>query len=106
MIAQDYPVTLACDVLGCARSSYYHQASERADEVALNAAIKAVAAEWPTYGYRRVTAQLRRQEWRVNHKRVQRLMRLMGIQVKTRGKKRRTTNSEHDFPRHPNLVRD
>lgn len=104
MLAQDYPVTMACDVLGCARSSYYQQPTQRADEVELRAAIKAVAGEWPTYGYRRVTAQLRRQEWRVNHKRVQRLMRLMDIQVKTKGKKRRTTNSEHDLPRYPNLV--
>ena len=106
MLDQDYPVTLACDVLGCARSSYYHQPTERADEAELRAAIKAVAAEWPTYGYRRVTAQLQRQDWAVNRKRVQRLMRLMDIQAKTKRKKRRTTNSEHDFPRHPNLVRD
>ena len=104
MLAQDYPVTMACDVLACARSSYYHQATERPDEAELKAAIKAVAAEWPTYGYRRVTAQLRRQDWSVNHKRVQRLMRLMDIQAKTKGKKRHTTNSEHDFPGYPNLV--
>ena len=106
MLAPDYPVAMACDVLGCARSSYYHQPAERADEVELRATIKAVAAEWPTYGYRRVTAQLQRQEWRVNHKRVRRLMRLMDIQAKTKRKKRRTTNSEHDFPRYPNLVQD
>ena len=106
MLDQDYPVTLACDVLGCARSSYYHQPTERADEAELRAAIKAVAAEWPTYGYRRVTAQLQRQDWAVNRKRVQRLMRLMDIQAKTKRKKRRTTNSEHDFPRYPNLVQD
>jgi len=104
MLAQDYPVTLACDVLGCTRSSYYHQPTQQADEVELRAAIKDVAAEWPTYGYRRVTAQLQRQDWAVNHKRVQRLMRLMDIQAKTKRKKRRTTNSEHDFPRYPNLV--
>jgi putative transposase len=106
MLAQDYPVTLACDVLGCARSSYYHQPTERADEAELRAAIKAVAAEWPTYGYRRVTAQLQRQDWAVNRKCVQRLMRLMDIQAKTKRRKRRTTNSEHDFPRYPNLVQD
>jgi len=63
-----------------------------------------VAAEWPTYGYRRITAQLHRQGWQVNHKRVQRLMRLMGLQAKIKRRKRRTTNSEHDFPRYPNLV--
>ena len=63
-----------------------------------------MAAEWPTYGYRRITAQLHRQGWQVNHKRVQRLMRLMGLQAKIKRRKRRTTNSEHDFPRYPNLV--
>ncbi|RLC84188.1 MAG: hypothetical protein DRI79_13215, partial [Chloroflexi bacterium] len=67
--------------LNCGRISavvYYHQGTQRADEAELRAAIKAVAAEWPTYGYRRITAQLHRQGWQVNHKRVQRLMRLMG----------------------------
>jgi len=32
MLAQDYPVTIACDILDCAKSSYYHQAIERARE--------------------------------------------------------------------------
>jgi putative transposase len=106
MLAQDHPITVACDVLDCPRSSYYHQATERLDEAKLKADIKAVAADWPTYGYRRVTAQLRRQDWLVNHKRVQRLMQEMDTQAKTKRKKRRTTNSEHDFPRYPNLVQD
>ena len=104
MLAQDYPITVTCEVLGCARSSYYHQVTERPDETELKVAIKTVAAEWPTYGYRRITAQLQRQGWLVNHKRVQRLMRLMNIQAKTKRQKRRTTNSEHDFPRYPNLI--
>jgi putative transposase len=106
MLVQEVPVTLACDLLGCARSSYYHPPIQESDEIVLKAAIKAVAAEWPTYGYRRVTAQLRRQGWTVNHKRVQRLMREMGLQVKITSRKRRTTNSEHGFPRYPNLVQD
>ena len=105
MLSQDYSVMLACDLLDCARSSYYHRV-EPPDDTALKAAIDAVAAEWPTYGYRRVTAQLRRQEWEVNHKRVQRLMGEMGLSVKIKGKGRKTTNSEHHFPRYPNLVQD
>jgi putative transposase len=105
MLAPDYSITLACDLLDCPRSSYYYQGEQR-DEEKLKAAIKAVIAEWPTYGYRRVTAQLRRQEWLVNHKRVQRLMQEMDLQAKTKRRKRRTTNSEHDFPRYPNLVQD
>ena len=56
MLRSDYPVTMLCDLLQCARSSYYRQ-----DETDLEQAIESVTADWPTYGTRRVTAQLRRQ---------------------------------------------
>ncbi len=72
----------------------------------LRAAIREVVGQWPRYGYRRVTAQLRRRQWVVNPKRVRRLMRLMTLQQKTKAKKCRMTNSVHDFPRYPNLVQD
>lgn len=103
MLGQEYPVTMACDVLGCARSSYYHRAGQPGDKE-VKRAIQTVAGEWPTYGYRRVTAQLRRQGWTVNRKRVGRLMRSMGLQVKARRKTHKTTDSAHNFPRYPNLV--
>ena len=106
MLSRDYPITVTCKVLDCTRSSYYYEVTEPSDETKLKQAIKDVAADWPTYGYRRVTAQLRRQEWLVNHKRVQRLMGSMDIQARIKRKKRRTTNSDHDFPRYPNLVQD
>ena len=106
MLSEEYPVRVACEVLGMTRSSYYYQPIELPDEAELKAAIKEEAAVWPTYGYRRITEQLRRGEWVVNHKRVHRLMRLMGIQARIRRKKRRTCNSDHDFPRYPNLVLD
>jgi putative transposase len=106
VLAEEYPVKVVCEALGVSRSSYYYQPVESPDEAVLREAIKETAAEWPTYGYRRITKQLQRDEWVVNHKRVRRLMRLMGIQAKIRRKKRRTTNSEHEFPRYPNLVLD
>jgi transposase InsO family protein len=106
MLAEEYSVKVVCEVLGVTRSSYYYQPVESPDEAKLRAAIKKTAGEWPTYGYRRITEQLRRGEWVVNHKRVQRLMRLMDIQAQIKRKKRRTTNSEHNFPRYPNLVLD
>ena len=62
MLTQDYPVTLVCDTLGMARSSYYHQAAEAPEE----AKLKETAAEWPTYGCRRMTEQLNRRGWAVN----------------------------------------
>ena len=105
MLSDDYSVSLACDLLECSRSSYYYQPKLK-DETEVKSAIESVAAEWPTYGYRRVTKQLHRQEWVVNKKRIQRLMREMGLQVKIKRKARKTTNSEHDSPRYPNLVQD
>lgn len=105
MLSGGYPKSVICSVLDCVRSSYYYQAKEP-EETELKAAIEAVAAEWPTYGYRRVTEQLRRQGWVVNHKRVGRLMREMGLQAKIKPKKRKTTSSQHSFPRYPNLVEE
>lgn len=106
MLAQDYPVTVVCAVLEIARSSYYYQPRVAPDEARLRAAIKQTAAQWPTYGYRRITAQLRRGPWQVNRKRVQRLMGDMSLQAHIKRRKRRTTHSEHAFPRYPNLVVD
>jgi len=105
VLADDYPVSLLCDLLACPRSSYYYQ-PQLPDETEVKSAIEEVVIEWPTYGYRRVTKQLRRKGRTVNKKRVQRLMRGMGLSVKTRRKARKTTNSQHDFPRYPNLVQD
>lgn len=105
VLADDYPVSLLCDLLACPRSSYYYQPTLQ-DETEVKTAIEEVVIEWPTYGYRRVTKQLRRKGRTVNKKRVQRLMRGMGLSVKTKRKARKTTNSQHDFPRYPNLVQD
>jgi transposase InsO family protein len=102
-MAEDYPVTLLCQVLQVPRSSYYYRPAER-DEQPLKEAISELAAQWPTYGYRRITAELQAAEWVVNHKRVARLMDEMGLQVPAKRKKRWTTDSRHDWPRYPNLV--
>ena len=105
MLAERYPVSVVCDALGSARSSYYYQ-SQPVEGTKLKAAIESLAANWPTYGSRRLTAQLRRQGWTVNRKRVSRLMREMGLQIERKRKRRYTTDSDHPFPRYPNLVQD
>lgn len=105
-LATAYPVSLVCRMLGLPRSSFYYQPQASADDE-LKAAIAEVIATWPTYGYRRVTAQIRRdKQWIVNGKRVRRLMQEMGLQAKVRRKRRRTTDSQHDYPRYPNLVQN
>jgi transposase InsO family protein len=55
-------------------------------------------------GYRRISAMLKRQGHGVNHKRVTRLMRELEVMGKPAVKRRRTTNSNHEFKRYPNLV--
>lgn len=104
-LAQEYPVQVVCHTLACPRSSYYYSRQEK-DESALKEALKQAAGEWPTYGYRRLTAQLRREGWTVNSKRVRRLMRELGLVHKPKVTKRRTTQSDHGFARRPNLVQD
>jgi transposase InsO family protein len=100
-----YPVTLLCELLALPRSSYYYAARVRAD-AALEEQIRTVVGMWPTYGVRRVTAQIRRDYQVVNHKRVRRVMRKLGFIRKNKRKTRRTTQSQHPFPRYPNLVQD
>lgn len=98
-----YPVTSICEVLGLPRSSFYHPT--RPDSNAgLRLRLHGLAAQYPTYGYRRLTALLRREGWVVNHKRVQRLMREMGLTGRVKRRRRRTTDSQHAFWRYPNLV--
>jgi putative transposase len=99
-----YPVRLVCRATGWPRSSLYHQAATPADGGRLRQAVGRLAGEWPTYGYRRLTAMLRREGWRVNGKRVRRVMAALGIQGKAPPRRVRTTDSNHAFPRYPNLV--
>ncbi len=100
-----YPVRLMCGVLDFSASNYYYHPHPRND-TSLRAQIESVLGEWPTYGYRRVTAQIEREHEPVNHKRVQRVMLAMGLVPKNTAKKRWTTNSDHPFPRYPNLLLD
>jgi transposase InsO family protein len=103
-LATDYPRRLVCRATGWPRSSLYHTPRPRAGEASLRAAIARLAGRWPTYGYRRITARLRREGRAVNGKRVQRLMGLMGLAGRPPQRRPRTTDSRHGFPRFPNLV--
>ena len=65
-----------------------------------------IQTEFPRYGYRRVTHELRRRGRIVNHKKVARIMRLAGLSIKPRRRYLRTTDSRHDQPIQPNLYRN
>ena len=64
---------------GLSRSTYYSRAKRGIEKAKADAdlsdRLEELALSFPRYGYRRMTAQLHREGWRVDHKRVLRLMR-------------------------------
>jgi putative transposase len=92
------------------RSSFYRFAAERKPgtdrDMDLRDAIQRIALEWPSYGRPRITAELRRQGWRVNPKRVYRLMREDNLLCLRRRKFAITKDSNHGLAVYPNRGRD
>lgn len=72
----------------------------------LRDAIQRIALEWPSYGRPRITAELRRQGWTVNPKRVYRLMREDNLLCVGKRRFVVTTDSSHARKIFPNLTRD
>ena len=72
----------------------------------LRDAIQRIALEWPSYGRPRITAELRRRGWRVNPKRVYRLMRQDNLLCLRKRKFVVTTDSKHGRKIYPNLARN
>ena len=79
----------ACRALGLARSAAYRLPCESVERRRLRKEIVALSRQHPRYGYRRITALLRRDQWSVNPKRVQRVRRQEGFQVSKRQRKMR-----------------
>ena len=103
-LIEEYPIATVCQVLDYPRSQVYYRPQAAEDDSDLKGTILTLAGQHPTYGYRRITALLKRQGYAVNHKRVARLMRELGLMGKPPVKRKRTTNSQHDFQRYPNRV--
>ena len=93
-----------------ARSSFYYKPKGKSPErmqveADLQDRIEAVCLEFPRYGYRRVTHQLKHERWQVNHKKVLRIMRESDLLCRARHKWVKTTDSRHHFPRYRNLIK-
>lgn len=71
-----------------ARSTQRHKPKVRDDEPCLTQRIIQLASQRGRYGYRRITALLRREGWKVNHKRVERIWRQAGLKVPKKQPKR------------------
>jgi putative transposase len=75
-------------VLGHARSTQRHRRVVADDEPRLTTDIVTLATKYGRYGCRRITALLKHEGWRVNHKRVERIWRRQGLKVLHRQPKR------------------
>lgn len=104
-LAAEYPVSVLCEVLGVARSTVYYEPVVKAADAALLVAIEQVLMRWPFYGYRRVTAQLKREGWTVGERRVRRVLQQLGHTASVGRVSATTTQSQHDLPRFPNRIK-
>jgi putative transposase len=96
-----------CELGGVSRASWYRfdPEQERPDQdLNLRDTIQRIALEFPCYGRPRITAELKRQGWKVNHKRVGRIMREDNLLCLRRRKFVVTTDSNHHFQVYPNLA--
>ena len=106
-------ISAACSCLGVSRSGYYdwlrHPVSDGQPdphEMKVKSEIQKIAVEFPRYGYRRITAELKRRNYHVNHKHVLRLMREDNLLCVRHKFSPVTTNSNHRHRIYPNLARD
>jgi len=96
-----------CAVAQVSRASYYRFVGSEAEDqdMELRNVIQQIALRMPSYGYRRVRAELQRRGHTVNHKRVRRLMREDNLLCLRRRSFIRTTDSKHGFTVYRNLAR-
>jgi len=89
------------------RGTYYYKSKKKPSDKALTGRMEQICLDFPKYGYRRVTEQLKREGWLINHKKVHRIMREK--RWLCRPQKKRwicTTDSNHKLPVFPNLIKD
>ena len=98
-----------CQMTGLSRAGYYRWRqpwSGEAVEMELRDRMQEIALEFPAYGYRRITAELKRRGWAVNYKAVLRLMREDNLLCLRHKAFRATTDSRHGLPVYGNLARN
>lgn len=84
-------------------TSLYHYRSKRGDQAALKARIREITATRVRYGYRRVHVLLRREGWSVNAKRIYRLYKELGLQIRNKTPRRRVKAKLREDRQQPGL---
>ena len=96
-----------CQSAQVSRAGFYrqrHQQPVEASDLDVRDEIQKIALQFPCYGRRRITAELQRRGWKVNHKRVQRILLQDNLLCLRRRKFVVTTDSNHSHPIHPNVA--
>lgn len=100
-------MTALCQLAAVSRAGYYRSGLPTlpdAEEIELRGRLQEIALEFPAYGYRRITAELKRRGCPANHKRVLRLLRQDNLLCLRRPSFLTTTDSRHRLPLYPNLA--
>jgi putative transposase len=101
-------VNSLCQMTGLNRASFYRWQAPRLVtpvEMEIRDELQEIALQWPAYGYRRITAELQRHGFDINHKRVLRMMREDNLLCIRQRAFVATTDSRHNLPVYPNLAR-
>ena len=92
MVTGGFRLDLLLETAGLARSTYYYQLKQLDGfdkDKELKAEIQSIYCEHKgNYGYRRMTLELRNRGFMVNHKKVQRLMKVLGLSARIRRKRK------------------
>ena len=100
-------VNQMCGIAAVSRAGYYRfleRVQPCPEDLKLRDAMHKVALEWPSYGSRRMARELGDRGWKVNRKRLQRLMREDNLLCVAKRKFVLTTNSAHGLTVYPNLA--
>jgi putative transposase len=100
-------VSALCQMTGLNRAGFYRSRAPRQAspvEMEIRDEMQKIAVEFPAYGYRRITVEMQRRGFAVNHKRVLRMMREDSLLCVRRRKFMVTTDSRHNLPVYPNLA--
>lgn len=102
-------ISRACSALGVSRTGYHKWLKRTPHTDALEMKVRNemlnMATEFPRYGYRRMTAELKRRGFKINHKKALKPMKMGDLVVKRRVFKPVTTDSNHSFRIYPNLAK-
>ena len=105
-------ISKACQIAGLPSSTFYykpdkqHRKRRDDEDEKLRQQIERIHEEFPGYGYRRVTPELKRRGQKVNKKRVRRVMKKFGLRPIAWRTFVRTTDSRHALPVYPNLAKN